>query len=332
MKTSNLKIRILLLFVIWCLMLGVSAWAVPQYMNYQGVLRDNAGNLVTGTKAMTFKIFDAVTSGTELWTMTSSEVKVNSGLYNVQLGPLGSVDMTSGRRWVEVAVGTDTLSPRLEILAVAYALLAASAESVGGYTVASSGANRIPVTDGSGKLSTLVIPTSGYSVDYATLAGHSDTATTAATATNAGTANTATTAETVDGFHASSTPQQNQLLALDSNKQLKTSISAEAQGNTFALFINGRLGADAGSGATPGAKVCGEATIPQNVKEQQITNDNVTDNSIILVTQGVYTGGNFDHGGVYVSARLGNQFTVRVGDGFSVGAFQSLKIYYLIIN
>jgi len=299
------------------LFLGIASVAlgVPQYMNYQGVLRDNAGNLVTGTKAMTFKIFNAATSGTELWTMTSSEVKVNSGLYNVQLGPLGGVDMTSGRRWIEAAVGTDTLSPRLEILAVAYALLAASAESaskVSGYSVASSGSGDFIPLATSGKLNASVIPASGVSVasaEYATQAGN------ASTSTYAGTAGTA---ETVDGFHASSTPTGGYLLALDSNKQLKTSISAEAQSNPFALFVNGKFGAT--------TSVVSIEVMPAGQNYIDVNNSAITNSSAIFVTAGPK---DFDLGGVYISSRAANTFRIKsTNNAPALG----MPIWYMIIN
>ncbi len=39
---------------------------VPAKINYQGVLKDNAGNLVNGSKSLTFKLYDVATSGTAL--------------------------------------------------------------------------------------------------------------------------------------------------------------------------------------------------------------------------------------------------------------------------
>lgn len=120
---------------------------------------------------MTFKIYDSPTGGTALWSMTSNEVAVNNGLYTVQLGPLTGVDLASGRRWLEVTVGTDTLSPRLEILAVAYALVAGTAA------------------------------TSEYAstAGIAAYAGTAISAETANTATTANTANYATLAGSVKG-------------------------------------------------------------------------------------------------------------------------------------
>jgi len=175
------------------------ALAVPQYINYQGVLQDSSGDLVTGTKTMRFEIYDAATAGNLLSTTTTSAA-ISNGLYNVQIGPVGYAELGSGRRWLEVSVSDTILSPRLEILSVAYAVTAATAESaanaykLSGYSAATTGSGSfIPVTT-SGKLDSSVIPSSSLAVsnaDYATLAG---TATIAAYATVARTATTAATA------------------------------------------------------------------------------------------------------------------------------------------
>lgn len=63
--------------------------AVPKLLTYQGLLKDSAGNFLTGTYSMTFKIYDAATAGTELWSETQSTVSVSSGRFTVQLGVNG---------------------------------------------------------------------------------------------------------------------------------------------------------------------------------------------------------------------------------------------------
>ena len=126
-----LNIGFCLLFVVCFLGFSSPAGAVPQYLNYQGVLRDNSGALISGSKDMTFGLYDVADGGTALWTMTSSEVSVSNGLYGISLGPLGYTELGSGRRWLETAVGGEVLSPRLEIQSVAYAVAADQAASAG---------------------------------------------------------------------------------------------------------------------------------------------------------------------------------------------------------
>ncbi|MFH1389966.1 MAG: hypothetical protein ABIH56_04515 [Candidatus Margulisiibacteriota bacterium] len=296
MKTINCAVTLLLFFC-----LAVPALAVPQYLNYQGVLRDDQGRLVTGTKSLTFKLYDVSTSGTSLWEMTSPEVAVNNGLYNVQLGPLGYAELASGRRWLEIAIGTETLSPRLEILSVAYAVTAGQAESattLGGYSPAITGSGSfIPVTT-SGKLDASVIPTSS--------GGNADT---------------------VDSFHANSTATAGQILPLDSNKQLKgMSVSAEASGNNYALFVNGgKFGVKTGSNMSVGT-----GTITNGTNNTQILNTSVTSNSLIFITP------------ISRNATAYNPlvaYNIVIGTSFNVGFSQpastapaDINFNYLIIN
>ncbi|HXF48884.1 MAG TPA: hypothetical protein VNL73_05605, partial [Verrucomicrobiae bacterium] len=43
--------------------------AVPQLINFQGILKDGGGNPVAdGSYSVTFTIYDAATGGTTLWT------------------------------------------------------------------------------------------------------------------------------------------------------------------------------------------------------------------------------------------------------------------------
>jgi len=287
-----------IIFGLILILAASAAMAVPQYLNYQGVLRDNAGNLVTGTKTMTFKIFDDPTAGAEKFSMTSSEV-VSNGLYTVQLGPLGFDKLGSGRRWLEVTVGTETLSPRLEILAVAYAVTAASAESaarLGSYLPAATGASIIPVTDSGGKLSSSVIPSSGLIADtaaYATLAG---TATTAATASNA-----------------------NSVIG---------PVSAEATGNNYALFINGgKIGAKTGSNMCVGTGLIDTAV--NGGIYADISNSQVTANSVILLTVGNSAQDN-SNGGIRISFISSGTF--RVATMNAAAASKNIPFSYLIIN
>lgn len=279
--------------------------AVPQFINYQGVLRDDQARLVTGNKAMTFKLYDALSGGSLVWQLTTAEVMVSNGLYNIKLGPLGYNELGSGPRWLEVSVGSETLSPRLELLSIAYAITAGSAEAaatLGGYVPATTGTGSfIPVTTG-GKLDSSVIPASGGTVN----------------------------ADTVDGFHASATATAGQLLPLDSGKQLKgVSVSAEASSG-YALFVAGKLGASRGGTSSPS----GIATITAGNNSVTVNNTSVTTNSLILLTQGPYSSNvDINTNGIYIRSQSNGQFIVKTNDNaFSVGGSQTLPIYYLIIN
>jgi len=312
------------------LVITAAAVAVPSYLNYQGLLRDSAGNVVTGSKDMTFKIYSSLTGGSALWTMTSAGVSVSNGLYTVKLGPLTSTDLGSGSRWLEVMVGTETLTPRLEILSVAYAITAgtigsvdyatlagtattaASATKLGTYLPGVSGVSIVPTTDATtGKLSTSVIPT-GVTMDYTTLSG---------TATNAG---------TVDNIHASTEAVASNLLALDSNKVFKgAAISAEATSG-YGLFVkSGKIGMASGTGATPGSVSCGTGTVPILTTDGfTVTNNAVTDNSLIFLSIGPTTN---VMEAIKVDSRSAGTFTVKKIDSGAAPA-SAIPFSYLIIN
>ncbi len=142
------------------LLLAATAFAVPNNINYQGVLRDSSGNLVTGSRSMVFSLYDQSTGGTALWSLTSSEVAVANGLYTIQLSGVTPSVLGSGDRWLETAVEGTALTPRLKLASVAYAVTTGSA-------------------------------------DYAAVAG---TATTAATATTANAVNGPVSAEAASGY------------------------------------------------------------------------------------------------------------------------------------
>jgi hypothetical protein len=154
--------------------------AIPTKINYQGVLKDSAGNAINNSAlSMVFSIYSGATGGTALWTETRS-VSVESGIYNVQLGavtaiPADGTVFDGSTRYLGIKVGTDAeMTPRLPLVSVPYAYaaqIATSAESaakIGSYSASATGSGSfIPVTS-SGKLNSSLMPSSGISADYAT--------------------------------------------------------------------------------------------------------------------------------------------------------------------
>lgn len=104
---------------------------VPTVMSYQGRLADPATGepVADGTYNMSFAIYDAASGGTLLWeepAAGSIPVQVTGGLFTHLLGSSVPLDPSvfSGGAYLEVAVNGETLSPRQQIAAVAYALVA----------------------------------------------------------------------------------------------------------------------------------------------------------------------------------------------------------------
>lgn len=131
-----LKIKFVLVFLMVAVVPSPQAWAAssPQKIGFQGKLLDTANNPRNGAFDMTFRIFDAPTGGTQMWTETQTGVPVNNGVFTVQLGaalalPAGLFNGTSA--YLEVEVSPDTaMTPRQQMLMSPYAFRALIADDL----------------------------------------------------------------------------------------------------------------------------------------------------------------------------------------------------------
>ncbi len=110
---------------------------VPAVISYQGYLTDpDTGQpMPDGVYNMHFGIFNAAVAGAQLWeepvTPTVVPVQVAGGVFTVLLGgiiPLSPAVFAGGDAFLEVQVNGETLTPRQPITAVAYAMVAETAE------------------------------------------------------------------------------------------------------------------------------------------------------------------------------------------------------------
>lgn len=105
------------------------AAAFDAHIPYSGQLADDQGAALTGSHSLTFRLYDAVTGGTLVWSETHA-VTVSNGYFSVELGAVGGIPLDStifdgSDRFLEVQVdGGTPLSPRKSILPVAYAVRA----------------------------------------------------------------------------------------------------------------------------------------------------------------------------------------------------------------
>jgi hypothetical protein len=114
--------------------LSSKARLVPKMLNYQGYLTDTLGIPINDSLDMTFKIYDAIISGNELWSETQPNVPVERGVFSVLLGsgtPIPDTVFTAGAdRWLELTLeGPQTLSPRTRITAMGYAYTSTYADT-----------------------------------------------------------------------------------------------------------------------------------------------------------------------------------------------------------
>ena len=117
------------LFAVLCNISFAAAAAVPQTIGYQGTLT-SSGSAVTGSQAMTFRLYDAATGGTLLWTETQPTVSVSGGFFSVALGSVTPLPTALNQAlYLEVQIGATTLAPRQSINAVPFSLVTYSALS-----------------------------------------------------------------------------------------------------------------------------------------------------------------------------------------------------------
>lgn len=111
-----------------------TAFAQPQTVAFSARLSDNLGNPVTGQHALAFRLFDAATGGTQAWTESyANAVFASDGTITTDLGsvtPLTGV-FNGATLFLEVTVDGTTLSPRMKVQSVPYALYAGTADRVG---------------------------------------------------------------------------------------------------------------------------------------------------------------------------------------------------------
>ena len=133
------------------LLVGLSGADVPHLISYQGRLTNASGNPLTGTHNITFRIYDAASGGTMLWSETHTVTLNSEGLYDVMLGSINpfpaSVDF-SQPYWLAVSVDGGSELCRYQLGAAPYALnIADTVSQVGGYFF-TDGTRKVFMTQG----------------------------------------------------------------------------------------------------------------------------------------------------------------------------------------
>lgn len=103
-----------------------ACFAIPQLIQYQGKATDKAGLPISGTPAITFRLYDAVTAGSKEWEETHTAVSIQNGLFSVRLGGVTPLNLTFDKpHWLSVEIDSDgELIPRHELTSVPYAYMA----------------------------------------------------------------------------------------------------------------------------------------------------------------------------------------------------------------
>jgi len=126
------------LVLIWIALVPSVSAQTPRTVQFNGVVRNEAGQPRAGAATLTFSLYAEAEGAVPLWTEVQSVTLDGQGRYAVALGALSSEGLplekfTSGEaRWLGVAVDGGRELPRVALLSVPYALKAADAETIGG--------------------------------------------------------------------------------------------------------------------------------------------------------------------------------------------------------
>ncbi len=167
-QSKSHKAVILKLFGYFCLIFSAvfvivfsaKSAAPPSVVTYQGKLLEGGASATT-TQNMYFILYDAPTGGTALYTAagtlgspTSISVTPVAGLFTVLLGDTGTnaldpdIYKNNTDVYLEVRIGSETLTPRKRITASPYSFNSKYLDGVGPST--NSSTTYIPVSDSSG--------------------------------------------------------------------------------------------------------------------------------------------------------------------------------------
>lgn len=120
-------------FALVGLLVAAAAFAqpVPERVSFTGNLSQSGGP-VSGMHNFIFTLYDAPTAGTVAWTEAQNNLPVTNGLVYASLGAVSSLNATvlnGAPLYLEVSVDGTTLSPRVAIQSVPYAIRAGTASS-----------------------------------------------------------------------------------------------------------------------------------------------------------------------------------------------------------
>ncbi len=124
---------LLLAFVVLATLPASSSWSViPHLINYQGMLTEPDGSTPVPDNPydLGFKIYGSESGDDSLWWEYHSGVQVTSGLFNVILGSVNSLDLPfDANYWLEVIVAGETMPTRMQLISVGYAYRAERADT-----------------------------------------------------------------------------------------------------------------------------------------------------------------------------------------------------------
>ena len=108
---------------------------VPGTISFQGSLTEPGTNspVADGDYNVVFTLFDALSAGSSVWTETHSTLSIADGTFNVLLGKNTPLDPAEFNKplFLEISVGGETLTPRIELASSAFSQSAKSLAGAG---------------------------------------------------------------------------------------------------------------------------------------------------------------------------------------------------------
>jgi hypothetical protein len=229
------------------LALAQASVPAPRLLPYQGRLLRADGTPETGAPRLAFRVYDAASDGTLLWSEQQS-VPLTNGFYAVFLGSVTtfSAAIFDGHdRWLGVTVEDEAeLSPRQQIASVAYAFMATSAlqATIAAHADSATTAGRAAAADSAATATYATTAGRASTADSATTAGTAASATTAANAAHATRADTATSLSggTVQATTVTSSGHVSANGNVSANQNLGVGGNANVEGD---MRIAGAIGA-----------------------------------------------------------------------------------------
>jgi len=135
------------------LLCPAAALAVPMTLSHQGRLLDSSGAPLDGSHDLEFQIFDAASSGSEIWGEVQT-LNLTNGYYSAQLGSVDAMveaDFANDDLWLAISVGSDPELSRVKLNSVPYAVRATSLAG-GSIDAGDISVNGVPIVDSSGSV------------------------------------------------------------------------------------------------------------------------------------------------------------------------------------
>jgi len=158
---KKLTLIILTMFLLSTIDYGLSTTyaAIPKLINYQGRLTDSQGQTITGTKSVTFRIYETESGGSPLWQEIHTAT-FDRGIFNLFIGGVTPLNLPFDKQYyLGIQVGSDPeMSPRQRLVSSAYAFTSENANKVANVEVSTTPApNKLLPLDANAKLPASII-------------------------------------------------------------------------------------------------------------------------------------------------------------------------------